>query len=75
MMIKRFSNKQLVLADELAYVVDKARLCVNRKGEVVITSTHQTTIHEEIDDTFTVQSLEMSQRGHLANNYDDIEDF
>ena len=50
--------------------MDRAKVCINRKGEVVISSTQQTSIQEEMDDTFTVQSLEMSQRPN-----DDIEDF
>lgn len=61
-MIKRAKNKNLVLLDDQAYVVDRTKVCINKKGEVVITSSHQTVIHEEVDDTFTVQSLEMSQR-------------
>ncbi len=61
-MIKRAKNKSLNLLDDQPYVVDHTKVCINKKGEVVITSSHQTVIHEEIDDTFTVQSLEMSQR-------------
>ena len=62
LMIKRAKNKSLTLLDDQPYVVDRTKVCINKKGEVVITSSHQTVIHEEIDDTFTVQSLEMSQR-------------
>lgn len=61
-MIKRAKNKSLTLLDDQPYVLDGTKVCINKKGEVVITSSHQTVIHEEIDDTFTVQSLEMSQR-------------
>ena len=40
LMVKRVSSKNLLLVDELPYVIDRAKLCINRKGEVVITSTH-----------------------------------
>lgn len=40
LMIKRAKNKSLVLLDDQAYVVDRTKLCINKKGEVVITSSH-----------------------------------
>jgi hypothetical protein len=68
-MVKRQRNKNLILLDNQTYVLDRVRVCINKKGEVVITSTTKTVIQEEIDDSFTIQSLEMSQR------HNDIEEF
>ncbi len=69
-MIKRRKSQDLRLVEEQTYVVDKVKLCINKKGEVVITSTQKTTIQEEKDDTFTIHSLELSQ------HYDqDIEEY
>lgn len=69
-MIKRKKTQELKLVEEQTYVVDKVRLCINKKGEIVITSTQKTAIQEEKDDTFTIQSLELSQH----NDYD-IEEY
>jgi hypothetical protein len=48
-------------------VFDRVKLSINKKGEVVVHSTSMTNVREEENDTFTVHSLELSQR------HDDID--
>jgi hypothetical protein len=50
------------LIEEQQYVFDRVKLSINKKGEVVVHSTSLTNVREEESDTFTVHSLELSQR-------------
>jgi len=62
LMLKHPKSKNFTLLDSYTYIFDKVKLIVNKKGELVISSTTSTVIREEKEDTFTVESLEFSQR-------------
>ena len=47
-----------------AYLVDKVKLIVNRKTELILQSTTLTVLRSESEDSFTVESLELSQKQH-----------
>lgn len=51
------------------YIADKVKVVVNKKGEVVVISTSLTVFRAEKDDTFTVDSLELSQNQEEAKDY------
>ena len=62
LILKSKIGKQLKLLEEQQYVFDRVKISINKKGEVVVHSTSQTNVREEESDTFTVHSLELSQR-------------
>ncbi|CDW83715.1 UNKNOWN [Stylonychia lemnae] len=64
LMIKNNKSRTLALIDGQNYLLDKVKLIVNKRGEIVLSSTSVTAIREEKEDTFTVESLELSQREH-----------
>lgn len=47
--------------DGESYILDRVRLAINRKGELVLSSTTRTAIRQEKDDNYTVHSMELSQ--------------
>ena len=53
-LVKRQKEKALDLANNQNYILDMVRLCFNKKGEVVLSTTAKTVIREEKDDTFTI---------------------
>ena len=61
-MLKHPKTKNFVLMDSLTYIFDKVKLTINKKNELVLSSTSSTVIREEKEDTFTVESLEFSQK-------------
>ena len=61
-MLKHIKTKKYKLLDGHTYLMDKIKMILNRKGEVVLSSTSSTVIREEREDTFSLNSLEMSQR-------------
>jgi len=60
--LKHNKKKNLSFIDGDTYIADKIKIIVNKKGEIVIISTSLTVFRAEKDDTFTVESLELSQR-------------
>ena len=44
------------------FVIDKVKLVVNPKGEVVLISTSLTVLRAESEESFTEESLELSQK-------------
>jgi hypothetical protein len=63
------------LQDNQSYLLDHVRIAVNKKGELVLASTSKTSIRQEKDDNFTVNSLELSQRDEeeYKNHQNDID--
>jgi len=53
-LLKRLKRKSVELLEGQSYILDRVRLGINRKGEIVLSTTAKTTIREEKDDTFTV---------------------
>ena len=43
-----------------SFVIDKVKLVINPKGEVVLISTSLTVLRAESEESFTVESLELS---------------
>ena len=69
-LLKRLRRKKVELLEGHCYLLDRVRLGINRKGEVVLSTTQSTVLREEKDDTFTVQSLELSQRDYEEDLFD-----
>lgn len=44
------------------YLIDKVKLVINPRAEVVLESTTLTVLRSESEDSFTVESLELSQK-------------
>lgn len=60
--LKSHKNKRSTFAAGDTYVIDKVKLVINPKDEVVLVSTSLTVLRSESEDSFTVESLEMSQK-------------
>jgi hypothetical protein len=45
-------------------LLDRVKVIINKKGEIVLSTTSKTVIREEKDDTFTIHSMELSQRDY-----------
>ena len=66
LVVKGLRGKKIRLLDGANYVLDQVKLVVNKKGEVLLMSSRSTVIREE-EDTFEVESLELSQREEECN--------
>lgn len=51
------------------YLADKVKLIVNPKGEVILISTSLTVLRAESDESYSVESMELSQK--QRDNRDD----
>ena len=62
LMLKHFKSRNFKLQESCQYLLDRVKLSINRKGDLIVSSTSATVIREEKEDTFTVESIELSQR-------------
>jgi len=54
------------------YLIDKVKLVLNPRNEVVLVTTTLTVLRSESEDSFTVESLELSQKQHDDVIVDDL---
>jgi len=47
-----------------SYLIDKVKLVINPKAEVILISTTLTVLRSESDESFEVESLSLSQKQH-----------
>ncbi len=47
-----------------SYFIDKVKLVVNAKNEIVLQTTTLTVLRSQNDDSFDIESLELSQKQH-----------
>ena len=47
-----------------SFLIDKVKLVINQRGQVILESTTLTVLRSESEDSFTVESLELSQKQH-----------
>jgi hypothetical protein len=62
LMLKSHKTKRNTFASGDAYLIDKVKLVINPRAEVVLVSTTLTVLRSESEDSFTVESLELSQK-------------
>jgi len=58
--LKSHKNKRQQFSPGEAFVIDKVKLVINPKVEIVLVSTSLTVLRSESEDSFTVESLELS---------------
>lgn len=46
------------------YIADKIKLVINRLNEVILISTTNTVLRMESDESYTIESMELSQKQH-----------
>ena len=67
LLVKYLKKKKLNVKEESNYLIDKIKLVINKKGEIVLISTSLTVMIEynlfrpEDEDSYDVDSLELSQ--------------
>jgi hypothetical protein len=81
LLLKHAKGKLYDLITSENYIVDRIKLIINKKGEIVLISTSLTSksfpyliydivFRAESDETFEVESLELSQREERSNRYE-----
>ena len=61
-MLKSHKNKRNTFTSGEAFLIDKVKLVINPRAEVILVSTSLTVLRSESEDSFTVESLELSQK-------------
>ena len=61
-LLKSHQKKRKIFEQGDCYLIDKVKVVINPKAEVVLVSTTLTVLRSESDDSFTVESLELSQK-------------
>lgn len=68
LLLKYQKQKDLKIETDSSYLIDKIKLIINKKGEIILISTNLTVclqskmIKEDDEDSFDVNSLELSQK-------------
>ena len=62
LLLKRQKNRQMDFAANDQLLADKVKLVINQKGEVILISTSLTVLRVEIDEEYSVESMELSQK-------------
>ena len=60
LLLKRQKNRQMDFAANDQLLADKVKLVINQKGEVILISTSLTVLRVEIDEEYSVESMELS---------------
>eukprot|EP00347_Sterkiella_histriomuscorum_P016494 403352965 len=68
-MIKHAKSKTFQLIENQNYLMDQMKLAVNKRAQIVVSTTSISVIREEKEETFTVESLELSQRDEEEEEY------
>ena len=62
LLLKRQKNRQMDFTANDQLLADKVKLVINQKGEVILISTSLTVLRVEIDEEYSVESMELSQK-------------
>ena len=66
-MLKHTNKKQYNIIEGENYVADRVRVIIYKKGEIIVISTSLTVLRAENEDTFSINSLELSQKENDVN--------
>jgi hypothetical protein len=59
-LLKSLKKNRISFVAGANYLIDKVKLVINPRAEVILETTTLTVLRSESDDTFTVESLELS---------------
>ena len=60
LLLKHHKSRKMEFESNSQYLIDKVKLIVNPKGEVILISTSLTVLRVETEDTYSVESMELS---------------
>eukprot|EP00351_Strombidinopsis_sp_SopsisLIS2011_P000173 CAMPEP_0116873006 /NCGR_PEP_ID=MMETSP0463-20121206/3961_1 /TAXON_ID=181622 /ORGANISM="Strombidinopsis sp, Strain SopsisLIS2011" /LENGTH=115 /DNA_ID=CAMNT_0004514205 /DNA_START=265 /DNA_END=612 /DNA_ORIENTATION=- len=73
LLLKHPVSRQIKFETDDTFLIDKIKLVINKKSEIVLISTSLTVFRVESDDTFTAGSMELSQKHMMREEMENID--